>query len=124
MFTNTREDLQGKTKERSIPDSERLSMAPQPDKFRTPDQAKEPPDHRDSRDGAKKQFENHRDFQSMDWQHPKALLTCADLEWPCLLETPSHGCLGAQGAPQSWTLLPSSVSRCSTDDKDISCVLD
>lgn len=63
MFKNRREGLQRKTRERSIPDSERLSMAPQPAKFRTPDQAKEPPDHRDSRDGAKRQFENHRDSE-------------------------------------------------------------
>lgn len=60
MFANRREDLQRKTRERSIPDSGRLSMAPQPDKFRTPDQAKEPPIHRDSRDRIEKQFEIHR----------------------------------------------------------------
>lgn len=51
MFTNRREDLQRKT--RSIPGSGRLSMAPETDKFRIPDQAKEPPDQRDTRDGIK-----------------------------------------------------------------------
>lgn len=39
MCTNRREDLQRKTRERSIPDSGRLSMALQPAKFRTPDQS-------------------------------------------------------------------------------------
>lgn len=57
--------LQRKTRERSIPDSGRLSMAPQPAKLRTPDQAKEPPDHMDSRDRIEKQFEIHTDIQSM-----------------------------------------------------------
>lgn len=80
-----------------IPDSGKLSMALQPAKFSTLDHAKEPPDHRDSRDGAKLQFENHRDFQSMYWQHPKALLTCADLEWPASAGDISPWLFGCSG---------------------------
>lgn len=102
MFANRREELQSKKRERSIPESGGLPMAPQPAKLRTPNQAEEPPDHRDSRNGAKKQFENHRGFQSMGWQHPKALLTCTGLEWPASARDISlwpFGCSGCSTIP-------------------------